>query len=489
VNARTLSGLTAGELTERLRKREVSAREAVDAALSRIEALDPEIGAFLWTDKTDAVRQADEAQTRLDDGDPAPLLGVPIAVKDNICTVGVPTTAGSRILEGYRPTYDAAVVERLRRAGMVIIGKTNLDEFAMGSSTEASAFFPAHNPWDLQRVPGGSSGGSAASVAALEAPVSLGSDTGGSIRQPAALCGVVGLKPTYGRVSRYGLIAFSSSLDQIGPLARDVTDCALLLNVLCGRDPMDSTSVDVPVPDFTEALVPDLSGVRVGVPKEFLGEGVQPGVRDAVLAALPVLEEAGASVEETSLPSTDYGVGTYYIISPAEASSNLARYDGIRYGHRAQTNAGHVHLVEQTREEGFGVEVKRRIILGTYALSAGYYDAYYLKAQKVRTKMRREFEALFERFDLVVGPTNPTVAFRLGAFESDPLAMKMADVLTIPASLAGLPAASVPCGFSDGLPVGLQIIGRPFDESAVLRGAFAYQERTEWHTMRPPMAA
>lgn len=482
-----LTDQTALELSKQLRARNVSAREVADAFLDRISTVDSAVKAFLHLNPEDVRTQADAAQIRLDAGEGGPLTGIPIAIKDVICTKGLPTTCGSKILEGYRPPYDATSVGRLKALGAVILGKTNCDEFAMGSSTEMSGYFPTHNPWSLDRVPGGSSGGSAAAVASGEAPLALGTDTGGSIRQPASFCGVVGVKPTYGRVSRYGLVAFSSSLDQIGPFAHTVEDAALALTAISGVDRMDATSVDVPVQDYAQQFTDDIKGKRIGYPKEFMNSGVSPAVREAVHKAFSVLADAGATVEETSLPSTVYGVGVYYIIAPSEASSNLARYDGVRYGYRTPNDRGHVHLVEQTREEGFGEEVKRRIILGTYALSAGYYDAYYLKAQKVRTKLRHEFDQLFERYDLIVGPTSPTVAFRIGEFASDPLALKMADILTIPANLAGLCAVSLQCGLSEGLPIGLQIIGKPFSEVDVLNAAHVYEQRTEWHKTGPPL--
>lgn len=409
-----------------------------------------------------------------------------MAVKDNICTVDFPTTCGSRILGRWTSPYDATVVTRLRRAGAVLVGKTNLDEFAMGSSTENSAFGPTRNPWDPSRVPGGSSGGSAAAVAAAMAPLALGSDTGGSIRQPAGFCGIVGLKPTYGRVSRYGLVAFASSLDQIGPLASTVADAALLLGVIAGRDPADSTSVDLPVPDYLRALTGDVRGLRLGLAREAFGEGLLPAVGDAVRRAAQVLQDEGAEVVEVSLPTISYALPTYYLLATSEASTNLARYDGVRYGLRAASrDLDGMYL--QTRRDGFGPEVKRRIMLGTYALSAGYYEGFFLKAQRVRTLVCQDFARAFDTVDLVVMPTSPTPAFRLGEKVEDPLQMYLADVYTIPVNLAGLPAISVPCGFADGLPVGLQLIGRPFDEATVLRAAHCYEQATEWHRQRPPL--
>jgi aspartyl-tRNA(Asn)/glutamyl-tRNA(Gln) amidotransferase subunit A len=415
-----------------------------------------------------------------------PLAGLPVAVKDNMCTTDFPTSCGSRILDRWMSPYDATVVRRLREAGAIVVGKTNLDEFAMGSSTENSAFGPTRNPWDRSRVPGGSSGGSAAAVASGAVPVALGSDTGGSIRQPAGFCGIVGLKPTYGRVSRYGLVAFASSLDQIGPMTRTVADAALLLEVLAGRDPLDATSADVPVPSYSRSLEGPVRGLRFGLPREALGEGLQPAVRDVVTRAAGVLREQGAELVEVSLPAIAYALPTYYLLATSEASTNLARYDGVRYGLRAA--AGDLYeMYTQTRRAGFGAEVKRRIMLGTYALSAGYYEGFFLKAQRVRTLIRRDFEAAFARADLVLMPTSPTVPFRIGEKVEDPLQMYLADVYTIPVNLAGLPGISIPCGFVDGLPVGLQLIGRPFEEATVLRAAHAFESATEWHTRRPPL--
>lgn len=410
-----------------------------------------------------------------------------MAVKDIICTQELPTTCGSRILEGWLPPYDATVVTRLRDAGAIVLGKTNLDEFAMGSSTENSAFGPTRNPWDLERVPGGSSGGSAAAVAAGMAPLALGSDTGGSIRQPAGFTGVVGLKPTYGRVSRYGLVAFASSLDQIGPMTRTVADAALLLRVIAGHDPRDSTSADLPVPDYAAALNGRADGLRIGIAREAFGAGLQPEVREAVMAAAGVLEGLGASLTEVSLPAIDYALPTYYLLATSEASANLARYDGVQYGLRVRTD-DIFSMYTRTRRQGFGSEVKRRIMLGTYALSAGYYEGFFLKAQRVRTLVRKEFLDAFARVDLVLMPVSPTVAFRLGEKVDDPLQMYLADVYTIPVNLAGLPGISVPCGLAGGLPIGLQLIGRPFDEATVLRAAHAYEQATPWHTQRPPVA-
>ncbi len=484
---RELVGRPYHEIRPRLGK-DLSVRELVDAYLENIARLDGQVGAYLTVSADQARAQARELDDRLARGEPLPpLAGMPVAVKDNLCTRGVRTTCGSRILEPFVPPYDATAVQRLREAGAVLLGKTNLDEFAMGSSTENSGFFATRNPWRLDHVPGGSSGGSAAAVAAGEALAALGSDTGGSIRQPASLCGVVGLKPTYGRVSRYGLVAFASSLDQIGPLSLDVRDCALVLQAICGRDPHDSTSVDLPVPDFVASLEAGVRGVRVGVPAEFFGEGLQPEVRQAVLEAVRVLEGLGARVEEVALPTLEYALPTYYLIACAEASSNLARYDGVAYGYRSPRAHDLYTLYARTRAEGFGPEVKRRIMLGTFALSEGYYEGFYKKAQQVRTLVRRDFDRCFQTVDVLATPTSPVAGFRLGERTADPLQMYLADVYTIPVNLAGLPGISVPCGFVEGLPVGLQLVGRPFEEATVLRVAYAYEQATEWHRHRCPL--
>jgi aspartyl-tRNA(Asn)/glutamyl-tRNA(Gln) amidotransferase subunit A len=469
--------------------------EVARAHLDRIEALDEAtVRSLLTVTRAVAEDQARQADKRLDAGDDAPLLGVPMILKDVLVTKGIRTSAGSKILEHFLPIEDATITQRLAAAGTVLLGKANMDEFAMGSSTENSAFFPTRNPWDLERVPGGSSGGSAAAVSAEFAPFALGTDTGGSIRQPGALCGVVGFKPTYGRVSRYGLIAFASSLDQIGPFTRTVHDTALVMNAIAGFDPLDSTSLHVPVPDYTAALgaEPNLKGVRLALPREYFlnsDEGMEPGVTAAVNAAIKHLESLGAELGEVSLPHTQYGLATYYLIAPAECSANLARYDGIRYTTSNREPGDSLwDIYERTRGKNFGREVKRRIILGTYALSSGYYDAYYVKAQKVRTLIKQDFDAVFESFDAVLGPTSPTVAFPLGAKTQDPLAMYLNDLFTIPASLAGLPGISVPAGMVDGLPVGLQIIGKALDEATVLRIAHAFEQSTSWHTLRSPVA-
>ncbi|MCL6616847.1 MAG: Asp-tRNA(Asn)/Glu-tRNA(Gln) amidotransferase subunit GatA, partial [Anoxybacillus ayderensis] len=415
------------------------------------------------------------------------LFGMPIGIKDNIVTKGLRTTCASKILYNFDPIYDATVMERLHEADAITIGKLNMDEFAMGSSTENSGFQLTRNPWDLERVPGGSSGGSAAAVAAGEVPFALGSDTGGSIRQPAAFCGVVGLKPTYGRVSRYGLVAFASSLDQIGPITRNVEDNAYLLQVISGVDPMDSTSANVDVPDYVSALTGDIQGLKIAVPKEYLGEGVSEEVRQSVLNALKVLEGLGATWEEASLPHSKYALATYYLLASSEASANLARFDGVRYGYRTDNAKNLIDMYKQTRSEGFGNEVKRRIMLGTFALSSGYYDAYYKKAQKVRTLIKQDFENVFEKYDVIIGPTTPTPAFKIGEKTSDPLTMYANDILTIPVNLAGVPGISVPCGFVNGLPVGLQIIGKHFDESTIYRVAHAFEQATDYHKQKPTL--
>jgi aspartyl-tRNA(Asn)/glutamyl-tRNA(Gln) amidotransferase subunit A len=489
-----LTDLTAHELAARMAAGEVSAVEAAEAALARIEATDGVLHAFLEVTAEQALadaRAVDDARAR---GEVlGPLAGVPLALKDVLVTKGVPTTAGSRILAGYRPPYDATVVQRLRAAGAVIVGKTNMDEFAMGSSTENSGFGPTGNPWDPARVPGGSSGGSAAAVAAGQATVGIGTDTGGSIRQPAALCGVVGLKPTYGRVSRYGLIAFASSLDQVGPLTRDVRDAATLLEAISGHDPMDSTSIKEPPPDVTSGLEDGIEGLRIGVVGEFAREGVQPGVRARIEEALTRLDKLGAHLEEVSMPSFEYALSAYYLIAPAECSSNLARFDGVRWGLRAEEAKDVVEMMLATRAEGFGPEVKRRIMLGTYALSAGYYDAYYGQAQRVRTLVARDLERAWDEhgLDLLVGPTSPTTAFGIGERVDDPLAMYLSDVFTIPVNLAGTAAVSVPAGLADedGLPVGLQLIAPVLGEATMLRAARAFERDLGFATRPSELAA
>jgi len=444
------------------------------------------VHAFVTVTGELALEQARRADKLIAAGATNPLCGIPALIKDVICTEGVRTTCSSKMLENFVPPYNAAVVEKLTERGAVILGKSNMDEFAMGSSTENSAFFPTNNPWDLSRVPGGSSGGSAAAVSAGETVYALGSDTGGSIRQPAGFCSIAGLKPTYGRVSRYGLVAFASSLDQIGPLTQDVTDCALVLNAIAGHDERDSTSVPNPVPDYTRCLDTDLKGLRLGIPKEYFVEGMQAEVAEAIKDAISELEGLGARAEwSVSLPSTPYALAVYYIIAPSEASANLARYDGVKYGFSCQDADGMWDALEKTRQYGFGAEVKRRIMLGTYALSAGYYDAYYLKAQKVRTLIRREFDQAFEKYDALITPTSPTVPFKIGEKIDDPLQMYLSDVCTLPINIAGLPGISIPAGFADGLPIGMQIIGKPFAEETILKIAYAYQQATDWHKMRP----
>jgi len=482
------TGLSIRALGEQFRRREITPTEAVRAHLGRIEALDPEVRAFLTLTAEEALRQAAEADARFARGAPlGPLDGVPIALKDVLCTRGVRTTCGSRILEHFVPPYDATVVARLLAGGAVLLGKLNMDEFAMGSSTENSAFFSTRNPWDLTRVPGGSSGGSAAAVAANLAMAALGTDTGGSIRQPAAFCGVVGLKPTYGRVSRFGLIAFASSLDQIGPLTRDVEDAALVLQAIAGHDPLDSTSVDRPVPDYAAELRGGVKGLRIGIPAEYFIDGLDPEVEAAVRDAVRTLEGLGARAEPVSLPHTEYGLAAYYLIAPAEASSNLARYDGVKYGFRALQVKDLIEMYGKTRAAGFGAEVKRRVMLGTYALSAGYHDAYYGQAQRVRTLVQRDFQRAFERVDVIAAPTTPGVAFKFGEKE-DPLQMYLNDVFTIPGNLSGLPGVSVPAGFTmAGLPIGLQLVGRAFEEAPLLRVAYAYEQAATWARRKPAL--
>ncbi len=483
--------LTLADAAAGLRDGHFSARALTALYLDRIRTLDERVHAYVAVLEEGALADAEAADERLARGQAVPLTGIPIALKDIFTMRGVETTCASRMLEHYRPIADAFVVQRLRQAGAIILGKTNMDEFAMGSSTEHSAFFPTRNPWDLDRVPGGSSGGSAAAVAAGEAIAALGTDTGGSIRQPAAFCGLVGMKPTYGRVSRFGMIAFASSLDQGGPITRSVEDAAIVLQAIAGRDEADSTTVDLPVPDFRADLHRGLDGLRIAAPREYFAVaegGIQPEVRDAVEQALRVLEQHGATVDRTvSLPLTEYALPVYYILAPSEASANLARYDGVKYGYSYREGDSMWDNMEKTRQYGFGDEVKRRIMLGTYALSAGYYDAFYRKAQQVRTLIRREFAHAFSRYDLIVGPTAPTVAFALGAV-TDPYEMYLNDVFTIPVNIAGLPALSLPCGRGQGgLPVGLQFIANSFGEVTLFRGAHAYQQLTDWHTRTPSL--
>ena len=466
----------------------LSATDVCRAALDRISAINPSLNAFNLVDADRALGRAAEIDRRRAAGEtPGPLAGVPIALKDNMDVRGMRTTASSRILEHFVPPYDATVVRRLESAGAVIVGKTNCDEFAMGSSNENSAFGPVRNPWALDRVPGGSSGGSAAAVAARCVPIALGSDTGGSVRQPASCCGVVGLKPTYGRVSRYGLLAFASSLDQIGPFARTVADAALVLSALAGADPCDATTAKEPVPDFSAALTGDVKDIRIGVPRAFVTDGVDEQVRRAYEAALDALRTAGAALVDIELPHAKYAVPVYYLVCTAEASSNLARYDGVKYGYRSRAAKDSLkEMYSRTRDEGFGPEVKRRIMLGTYVLSAGYYDAFYLKALQVRTLLKRDYDQAFDHVDVVAMPTTPTPAFKLGEKTADPLQMYLGDIFTVSANLAGLPGISVPCGFSnEGLPIGFQLMGRMFDEATLLRVADAYERSTEWHTKSP----
>ena len=481
--------LPAHEIARRLRQGELTAVQTAEDLFEQIRRFDPQIQAYLSLNEEQTLRTAQEVDAALQRGEELPpLAGMPVGVKDVICSKGEQVTCGSKILENFISPYDATVIRKLREQKALLIGKLNMDEFAMGSSTENSAYMKTRNPWDLERAPGGSSGGSAAAAAAGMAAVALGSDTGGSVRQPAAFCGTVGFKPTYGRISRFGLVAFASSLDQIGLLTRNVRDAALVLSSVCGNDPLDSTSADIPVPNFTDSLQSGLEGMRVGVPREYFIDGLDPEVEAAVQAAIQTLKSLGAQTDELSLPHTEYGVATYYIIAPAEASSNLARYDGIRYGYRSSNGGGLLDTYRKTRGEGFGDEVKRRIMIGSYALSAGYYDAYYLKAMKARTLVKQDFDRAFENFDLIVSPTAPTPAFKLGEMTDDPLQMYLSDVFTIPASLAGLPGVSIPCGFSGGgLPIGLQLLGKPFGEESVLRAAYAFEQSAGLHDLRPPL--
>ena len=484
-----LHKLTAIEVSERIRSGDLSAEEYLYSILERMEHVEGKIHAFVTVVEENALETAREIDKKVRRGDDlGSLAGVVVAVKDNICTRGIRTTCSSRMLENFVPPYDATVIERLKAADAIIIGKTNMDEFAMGSTTETSYFGATHNPWDLNKVPGGSSGGSAAAVIAEETTVALGSDTGGSIRCPASYCSVVGLKPTYGLVSRYGLIAYANSLEQIGPLTRSVEDCALLLSVISGHDSRDSTSVDLPARDYLKNLWDDMRGIKIGLPREFFGEGVEDAVKDAVLKAIDKLEDLGGSCFEISLPMMKYALAAYYIIAMSEASSNLARYDGLRYGYRDENARGSFDEVfSKNRREGFGAEVRRRIILGTYALSAGYFEQYYIKALKIRTLIRRDFERALKDADVIVGPTMPLLPFNLGERIDDPLKLYMCDILTVPANLTGCPAISIPCGFKNGLPVGMQIIGRPFDEDTILKVAYAFEQSTDYHKLRPPI--
>ncbi|TCZ73407.1 Asp-tRNA(Asn)/Glu-tRNA(Gln) amidotransferase subunit GatA [Paenibacillus albiflavus] len=485
----SLFDLRLQEIHKRLNDRSLSVQELVDHSYTRIAEVEPRVQAFLKLDEEGAraaAAQLDELLVK-DNSDKGLLFGLPIGIKDNIVTEGITTTCASKFLANYDPIYDATVVRKLKAAGSVTIGKLNMDEFAMGGSNENSAFHPTYNPWNLEHVPGGSSGGSAAAVAAGEVYFALGSDTGGSIRQPAAYCGIVGMKPTYGLVSRFGLVAFASSLDQIGPLTKNVEDAAYLLQAIAGHDGMDSTSAKVDIPDYRAALTGDIRGLRVAIPKEYMGNGIDPEVKERIQEAIRVLESLGAVCEEVSLPHTQYAVAAYYLLASSEASSNLARFDGVRYGKRADNPENLLDLYHKSRSEGFGPEVKRRIMLGTYALSSGYYDAYYLKAQKVRTLIKQDFDQVFANYDIVIGPTAPTTAFRIGEQVDNPLTMYLNDILTIPVNLSGNPAISVPCGMVNGLPVGLQIIGKTLDDAMVLRVAHAFEQNTEHHKKRPAL--
>lgn len=483
----TLFDLRLQDIQQKLSKKEISVTDLVGEAFSNIKNRDERVGAYLTLNEEGARAEAATLDNKLVNGEARGLLfGLPVGIKDNMVTEGLRTTCASQFLSNYNPIYDATVVSKLKQAEAVTVGKLNMDEFAMGGSNENSSFHPVRNPWDLSRVPGGSSGGSAAAVAAGEAYFTLGSDTGGSIRQPASYCGVVGLKPTYGLVSRYGLVAFASSLDQIGPITKNVEDAAYVLQAIAGHDTKDSTSANVEIPDYLSALTGDIAGLKIAVPKEYLN-GVDPQVKDSIMEALRVLEGLGAEWEEVSLPHTEYAVAAYYLLASSEASSNLSRFDGVRYGVRTDHSGNLLDLYLESRSQGFGPEVKRRIMLGTYALSSGYYDAYYLKAQKVRTLIKQDFDQTFEKYDVIIGPTAPTTAFQLGSQVDDPLTMYLNDILTIPVSLAGVPALSVPCGFADGLPVGMQIIGKAFDESSILRVAHAFEAHTDHHKARPTL--
>ena len=487
----SFANLTAAEIVKKIRAKEFTAKAVATAYLDRIKLFEPKVKAFNEVFHDQALKQAEAVDARLAKGETVgPLVGVPIAIKDNLLIKGEHCTCSSKILQGFRATYDATVIRKLREAGAIFIGHTNLDEFAMGSSTENSATQTTHNPWDLERIPGGSSGGSAAAVAARMAPLALGSDTGGSIRQPAALCGIQGFKPTYGRVSRFGVIAFASSLDQIGPFATCSEDSALLLQAISGPDQQDSTCVDKPVPDYTADLKKDLKGLRIGLPKEYFIGGMDKEIDKAVRDAVKALEKQGAVVKEISLPHTDACLAVYYILAPSEASSNLSRFDGVRYGYHAKGVTNLLELYEKSRGEGFGPEVKRRIMLGTYALSSGYYDAYYSKAQKVRTLIKQDFDKAFEQVDIIATPTSPSPAFKMGEKVADPLQMYLSDIFTISCNLAGLPGLSLPCGLtSQNLPIGLQLLGKPFDESTMLRMAYHYEQVSDWHRRVPPLAA
>lgn len=477
--------LTIHELHEKIKNKEITAKDIASDVFKRIDSVENKVKAYLSVARDEALKQAEDADKEIKAGKFKPLTGIPIAIKDNICIDGIKTTCASKILENFIPPYDATVITKLKANGYILTGKTNMDEFAMGSSTENSAFGATRNPYDLERVPGGSSGGSAAAVSADECIAALGSDTGGSIRQPAALCGVVGMKPTYGRVSRYGLVAFASSLDQIGPITKDVTDCAILMNAISGHDKCDSTSANVPLPDFTKSLIKDVKGLKIGIPDEYFIEGIDPEIEKSVLDAVKLLEGLGAKSERIKLPHTGYAIATYYILATSEASSNLARYDGVKYGFRAK-GKDLIDMYMETRAKGFGSEVKRRIMLGTYALSAGYYEAFYKKGQQVRTLIKRDFDEAFKKVDMIITPTSPTPAFKIGEKTADPLQMYLSDIFTISVNLAGVPAASIPCGLAKGnLPIGLQIIAKPFDEETIIRAAYTFEQSTEMHKKRP----
>ena len=480
--------LTAVELGKKIKNKEISVVETTTAFLDSIETKEKDVNAFVTVDREGALKRAEEVQRLIDDGTlTGPLAGVPVAIKDNMCIDGMLTTCSSKILSNFKPTFTATAVEKLQAAGAVIVGKTNMDEFAMGSTPETSYYGETKNPWDLERVPGGSSGGSAAAVAAEEVPYALGSDTGGSIRQPAGFCGVTGIKPTYGRVSRYGLIAYGSSLDQIGPLAKDVTDCAAILEAICGKDDKDSTSVKEAGDDFTSALVDDVKGMKIGIPKDYLGEGLEPEVKEAVMAAAKALEAKGAIVEEFDLSLVEYAIPAYYIIASAEASSNLERFDGVKYGYRTEEFSDLHNMYKKTRSEGFGAEVKRRIMLGSFVLSSGYFDAYYMKALRTKALIKQAFDKAFEKYDVILGPVAPTTALKLGQSLSDPIKMYLGDIYTVSVNLAGLPGISLPCGYdSSGLPIGLQLLGKHFDEKSIIRVAYAFEQTKEYK--RPAFA-
>lgn len=481
-------GKSVSELHELLLHKDISSTELTKAYIDRIKSVDPTLQAYLTVLEDEAMAQAAKVDEKISQGQALkPLEGIPMALKDNMCTEGIRTSCASKMLDNFYPPYNATVTERLRAAGTILLGKLNMDEFAMGSSTENSYFAKTRNPWNLECVPGGSSGGSAVAVAGDEAAFTLGSDTGGSIRQPAAFCGVVGMKPTYGAVSRLGLIAFASSLDQIGPFTKTVRDNALVMNAIAGHDPLDSTSVPIEAPDYTKFLVNDIKGLKIGIPREYFGAGIDPEVAKGIQAGIQTLIDLGAEVAECSLPHTEYAIPAYYLIATAEASSNLARYDGVRYGYRADADDV-LGMFKKTRAEGFGQEVKRRIMLGTYALSSGYYDAYYLKAQKVRTLIKQDFDKAFEKFDVLLSPTAPTSAFKFGEKSADPLAMYLSDITTVPINLAGIPAISIPAGFVNGLPIGMQLMGKAFGEGSLYRVAYTFEQNTNYHTLKPNLS-